>query len=76
MPGGQKSVRKLGHHYARGAMTWQNPETLLPGVHYECLKFGARFCPVCINVPQIWGITMPGGAMTVSKLRQIIARCA
>jgi hypothetical protein len=86
----QKSAPNLRHNYARGAEVCpKTGASLCPGGN-DMAKSGDIIAWCALWVPEIWGTILPGvhkrppnlgdhyawGAMTVSKLRQIIARCA
>ena len=60
LPGVQNPIRNLGHDIAQGGMTMQNPDAILPSVHYECLKSETRKCTVCKTLSEIRGTTLHG----------------
>ena len=60
--GVQNCASELGEDFAWGAKM--------------CLRFGGRFCTVCINVPQFWGKILQGVHKRASVLGQTFARCA
>jgi hypothetical protein len=86
----QKSAPNLRHNYAWGAEVCpKSGASLCPGGN-DIVIFRHNIAWCALWVPEIWGTILPGvhkrppnlgdhyawGAMTVSKLRQIIARCA
>ena len=86
----QKSAPNLRHNYAWGAEVCPKTGASLCLGGNDMAKSGDNIARCAIWVPEIWDTIMPGGqkrvrnlghdyarcAITVSKLGQIIARCA